>query len=178
MALLCLAGTIAGCSAPGGGTAVGPTGHFYIVGRDIVDPDGHRFYPIGANVSVRQGRYENGYTFNWNGTATGHAAEAQAWGWNIVRANLICVPPPSPTVGELNAGIDALIDEYTARKIVVMVECHDVTGKNPSADSAAARALQPFWDRLPSGGRTTPMCGSTSTTSRRAAVRPATSATG
>ena len=106
-------------SAPGGGVPVGPTGRFTIVGRDIVDPAGNRFYPIGANVSVRQGPYENGYTFNWNGTATGHAADAKAWGWNIVRANLICVPPPSPTVAQLNAGIDSFIDEYTAQGIVV-----------------------------------------------------------
>jgi len=140
----------AGTPATGGsgGTPVGPTGRFTIVGRDIVDPSGNRFYPIGANVSVRQGQYEHGYTFNWNGTATGHAADAKAWGWTIVRANLICVPPPSPTVAQLNAGIDAFIDEYTAQHIVVMVDCHDVTGESLTASSAKIQSLYPFWDRL------------------------------
>lgn len=131
-----------------GGSPVGPTGRFTIVGRDIVDPAGNKFYPIGANVSVRQGPYENGYTFNWNGTATGHAADAKAWGWNIVRANLICVPPPTPTVAQLNAGIDSFIDEYTAKGIVVMVDCHDVTGENLAASSGKIQSLYPFWERL------------------------------
>lgn len=130
------------------GAPVGPSGRFNIVGRDIVDPDGNIFYPVGANVAVRQGQYETGYIFNWNGTATGHANDAKAWGWNIVRTNLICQPPGSPTVAELNAGIDAFIDEYTAKKIVVMVDCHDVTGKNYSASSSQIQALYPFWDRL------------------------------
>ena len=157
LSALLVATTLSACaggpgSQPGGtgstGTPVGATGRFTIVGRDIVDPAGNKFYPIGANVSVRQGGYEHGYTFNWNGTATGHAADAKAWGWNIVRANLICVPPGSPTVAELNAGIDALIAEYTALGIVVMVDCHDVTGKNYGASAPQIQALYPFWDRL------------------------------
>ena len=97
---------------------------------------------------MRQGQYETGYTFNWNGTATGHAADAKAWGWNIVRANLICVPPGSPTSAQLNAGIDAFITEYTMQGIVVMVDCHDVTGRNLTAGDPAIQALYPFWDRL------------------------------
>lgn len=147
-AVVVLASTLTACVAAGPGQPVGPTGRFTIVGRDIVDPNGNKFFPIGANVSVRQGQYEHGYTFNWNGTATGHAADAKAWGWNIVRANLICVPPPSPTVAQLNAGIDAFIDEYTAQGIVVMVDCHDVTGQNLSPGSARIQSLYPFWDRL------------------------------
>lgn len=149
-AVLVIATVAAACVAPGPGgkRPVSATGRFLIVGRDIVDPDGNRFYPVGANVSVRQGQYEQGYTFNWNGTATGHAADAKAWGWNIVRTNLICVPPGSPTTAQLNAGIDAFIDEYTAEHIVVMVDCHDLTGKNPSADAASVQALYPFWERL------------------------------
>ena len=161
--LLSLAFALGACSAPSandsggdGGRPVGPTGRFTIVGRDIVDPAGNKFYPIGANVSVRQGQYETGYTFNWNGTATGHAADAKAWGWNIVRANLICVPPGTPTAAELNAGIDAFIQEYTAAGIVVMVDCHDVTGADLSASSARIQALYPFWDRLATKWRDNP----------------------
>ena len=149
LAAALMAGSLSACvTGSGSGAPVGPTGKFTIVGRDIVDPAGNKFYPIGANVSVRQGQYEHGYTFNWNGTATGHATDAKKWGWNIVRANLICVPPPSPTVAQLNAGIDAFIDEYTAQGIVVMVDCHDVTGENLSAGSAKIQSLYPFWERL------------------------------
>ena len=148
---------VGACVAPGrsggrpgdeSGTPVGPTGRVTLVGRDLVDPDGNRFYPIGANVAVRQGQYEEGYTFNWNGTATGRAAAVKAWGWNTVRANLICVPPPSPTVDELNTGIDAFIDEFTAQHIVVMVDCHDVTGADLAPSAGRVQALYPFWERL------------------------------
>ena len=79
-AVALVATSLTGCVARSGtsGEPVGATGRFTIVGRDIVDPDGNRFYPVGANVSVRQGPYEHGYTFNWNGTATGHAEDAKA----------------------------------------------------------------------------------------------------
>ena len=130
------------------GKPVGPTGRFTIVGRDIVDPDGNRFYPVGANVAVRIGGFENGYAFNWNGTGTDHAADAKAWGWNVVRATLICLPEGSPNAQELDDGIDAFIREYTALKIVVMVECHDVTGDSLAPTDARIQALNPFWDRL------------------------------
>ena len=125
-----------------------PTGEFRIVGNDIVDPDGNVFYPIGANVAVRQGGFEYGYTFNWRGTATGRSTDVAAWGWNTVRATVICNSPGTPSQAQVDAGVDALIDEYTARKIVVMVECHDVTGKNPTPTDARVAGVYRFMERL------------------------------
>ena len=126
-----------------------PTGRFTIVGRQIVDPDGNVFVPMGANVAVRQGGFEEGYAFNWNGTATGRVADVKAWGWNTVRATLVCdLDGTGPTVDELNAGIDAFIEEYTRQRVVVMVECHDITGDNLGPTDPKVQALFPFWDRL------------------------------
>ncbi|HNI34814.1 MAG TPA: cellulase family glycosylhydrolase, partial [Microthrixaceae bacterium] len=164
---LALGASIPGCSVPvrsgqptaapvgpvaalavGDNNGVSPAGRFTIVGRDIVDPTGHKFYPIGANVAVRQGPFETGYIFNWNGTATDHAADVKAWGWNIVRANLICVPPGAPNATQMNDGIDAFINEYTALGIVVMVDCHDVTGRDYGPADPQITALYPFWEGL------------------------------
>jgi len=132
------------------GLPVEGNGRFTIVGGDIVGPDGKTFIPMGANVAVRQGRYETGYAFNWNGTATDHVDDVIAWGWNTVRATLVCTPDGEPTFDELNAGIDAFIEEYTSKGIVVMVECHDITGKNYQETDKEVQALYPFWDRLAS----------------------------
>jgi hypothetical protein len=100
-------------------------------------------------VAVRQGGYEEGYAFNWNGTATGHVADVKAWGWNTVRATLPCLPDGTgPSVDDLNTGIDDFIQEYTTQRVVVIVECHDITGDNLKPDDARVQALQPFWDRL------------------------------
>lgn len=133
-----------------------PNGMFHIVGRDIVAPDGRIFVPMGANVAVRQGRYETGYTFNWNGTATDRSADVAAWGWNTVRANVICNSPGTPTQAEIDAGIDAFIDEYTAKKIVVIVDCHDVTGANPTSGSIKVQGIYRFMDRLAAKYRNNP----------------------
>ena len=132
------------------GLPVEGNGRFTIVGGDIVGPDGRTFIPMGANVAVRQGRFETGYAFNWNGTATDRVDDVIAWGWNTVRATLVCTPDGEPTFDELNAGIDAFIEEYTSKGIVVMVECHDITGKNYRETDKEVQALYPFWDRLAS----------------------------
>lgn len=132
-------------------TPSGPptSGRFTIVGRDIVDPDGNIFVPMGANVAVRQGGFEEGYAFNWNGTATGRVDDVLAWGWNTVRPTLICdVDGSGPSADELNAGIDAFIEEYTTRRVVVMVECHDITGDSLGPTDPKVQALYEFWDRL------------------------------
>ena len=128
-------------------TTVPSTGKFSIVGNKILDPSGKTFIPMGANVAARVGRFEKGYVFNVNGTATDHVQDVKNWGWNIVRTNNICVPPADPGLAATQAGISALIDEYTAQKVVVMVDCHDVTGQNPTTSSpgvTAAIAMQDY----------------------------------
>lgn len=125
------------------------SGKFYIVGNQIVDPSGNIFYPMGVNIAARAGNFETGYTFNWNGTGTGRSEDVLKWGWNTVRVNNICSPPSDgPTVAQLNAGIDAFIDEYTAKKIVVMIDCHDVTGKNPTPTSSALGPIYAFQEHV------------------------------
>jgi mannan endo-1,4-beta-mannosidase len=123
-------------------------GRFTIVGHDIVDPDGNLFVPIGANMAVRQGGYEEGYAFNWNGTGTGHVADVKAWGWNTVRATLICAPEGSPTPDELDRGIDDFVDEYTSQRVVVIVECHDITIDDLAPSDPRVAQLLAFWERF------------------------------
>lgn len=107
-----------------------PNKQFYTVGTKIIDPDGHVFFPVGANVGMT-------LNFNWAGNANGHADDALAWGWNTVRLNLACTTKADwGTMRErkglpyfLNA-VDQIVKEYTAKHIVVMLECHDYTGNS------------------------------------------------
>lgn len=106
------------------GTGGNPTGNFYIVGTDIIGPDGKKFYPVGANVGADGG-------FSWRGSAVGRSADAQAWGWNTIRFNEWCADDASwkPRAqwgyqGLLNQ-VDSIVQEYTSKKIVVMIACHD-----------------------------------------------------
>ena len=112
--------------------AAGPTraqpARFYVVGSDIVDPQGHLFRPLGANVGTTG-------SFDWRGKADGHAADAVTWGWNTVRLNVNCTNEASYSV-RFNDGYETLrrrvakvIAEYTARQIVVVIACHDPYGK-------------------------------------------------
>ena len=123
-------------------------GKFYIVGKDIVDPQGKIFYPMGANIAVRVNNWENGYTFNWNGTGTGRSQDVLNWGWNTVRPNNICNLSTNPSQQQLFDAVDAFIDEYTAKKIVVMVDCHDLTGKNPSVSTPELYGAYAMQDHL------------------------------
>ncbi len=108
----------------GGGNAGNPTGQFYIVGKDIIDPDGNIFYPIGANVGVEA-------NFSWRGTADGRVNDALEWGWNTIRLTMYCTDGSSWTSRSkygyqgLLDQVDGIVQEYTSRKIVVMIECHD-----------------------------------------------------
>ena len=110
-----------------------PSNHFYIVGSDIVAPDGHKFYPIGANVGMTS-------NFDWEGTGEGHVADAVAWGWNTVRLTIYCTPAYSFSIWKaagydaLWAKVDAFVQEYTGQGLVVMIECHDAAADRAAAD--------------------------------------------
>jgi mannan endo-1,4-beta-mannosidase len=105
---------------------------FYIVGSDIVGPDGNKFYPIGANVGMTS-------NFDWRGTAEGHVADAVAWGWNTVRLTIYCTSTYSFSIRKsagpdaLWAKIDSVVKEYTGMGIVVMIECHDAASNRTEA---------------------------------------------
>lgn len=131
------------------GTGGNPTGNFYIVGKDIIGPDGNKFYPIGANVGIQ------GF-FDWRGVANGHANDALAWGWNTVRLTILCTN--IVTTPATDAAIDNIVQEYTAKKIVVMIECHDMTMGNVTDQypNSAISGLDTFWTRMAQKYKTNP----------------------
>jgi mannan endo-1,4-beta-mannosidase len=116
------------------------------VGHDIVAPDGTLFYPIGANVGMP-------LNFDWRGTVEGHSADALAWGWNTVRLTILCTNVASwDTVAQqgypfLRSEIDGVVQEYTAKHIVVMIECHDLSieGSNGGLSDPLIPQLDRFW---------------------------------
>lgn len=130
------------------------TGRFHTVGADIIDPAGQVFIPVGANVGAGMNPTYGGqsHAFTNTGlTATGHAADAAAWGWNIVRLNLLVNNGAYVSYDNMVAGACALIDEYTAAKIVVMPEVHDFTdgkGGNDSTVGALWAQAHTFWAYL------------------------------
>lgn len=127
----------------GGGSAA--TGKFYVVGKQIVDPDGNIFLPMGANVGMRQAPYlENNYIFNYFGTANDKSEQVRAWGWNTIRPNINCAPTGSPSVDETLTGLDQLVNEYTAKKIVVMVTCRVTVGTDYAYNSGQIQASLPM----------------------------------
>ncbi len=117
---------------------------FYIVGKDIVDPDGNIFLPMGANVGMRQApNLEYNFLFNYFGTANGKSDQVKAWGWNIVRPNIACTQVPGgPTTQQTLDGLQDLIQEYAAKKIVVMVTCRvDVWYDHPYNEAQIQASL-------------------------------------
>lgn len=126
------------------GTATG-SGRFYVVGKNIIDPDGNIFLPMGANVGMRQAPYlENNYLFNYFGTANGKSEQVRAWGWNTIRPNINCAPTSSPSYAETMAGLDQLVEEYAAKKIVVMVTCRVTVGTDYAYNSSQVQASLPM----------------------------------
>lgn len=116
------------------------TGRFNVIGNQIIDPGGKIFLPMGANIAVSPG-----YTFNWRGVANGHVDDVKAWGWNTIRPTFVCESANGTNdMSSFYAGLDSIIQEYTAKQVVVMLECHDFTGKNPTDVSS----LYAFWDRM------------------------------
>ncbi len=125
-----------------------PTGRFYVVGSDIVGPDGRIFYPIGANAAIKFTPY--GYVFEGgNGGVNDHLDAVKAWNWNTIRATLVCDNRSGePSFTSLVDGIDPVVRQLTAAGIVVILECHDLTGKNPSLGSSRDKRIRRFWDEM------------------------------
>lgn len=101
-------------------------GHFSTT-RDgwILDPDGRDFVALGANIGITG-------VFDWGGTADGHVDAARAWGWNMVRLNVLVTDVISwsrvRAIGydAFMAEVDAVVREYTDERIVVMIDSHDL----------------------------------------------------
>lgn len=116
------------------------SGLFTVNNGTIYDPSGSEFVPIGANLGLRG-------SFDWKGVANGHSADALAWGWNFIRLNAGALEGLS-TYGAIPsswatatgiadwhnstqyatnlANIDAIVQEYTAKGIVVCIASHDL----------------------------------------------------
>ena len=79
-------------------TPTAATGKFYIVGKDIIDPNGNVFYPIGANVAVKFTEYP--YVFEGgNGGVNTHLESVKAWKleYNPRHAGVRATPRPHLT---------------------------------------------------------------------------------
>ena len=121
---------------------------FFIVDSNIVDPDGNLFVSVGVNGAIKVTDYP--YVFEGgNGGLNGRVESIQAWGWNTVRATLVCANEDGePSINEVADGIDETVQELTAAGIVVILACHDATGSDLQLDSELDLAVRQFWDRV------------------------------
>lgn len=133
------------------------TGKFRVVGSDIIAPDGKKFVPIGANVGIEtnpsipcfaftQDQKPGGGCYN----ATGHAQDAANWGWNMIRVNIITEPAFGVSFDQTINGVQKVIDEYTARKIVVMPDAHDnwLFNGDVSLSDSRYQHVHRFWSTI------------------------------
>ena len=93
---------------------------FEVVGTKIYDPNGREFIAKGVNV--------NGPGFGWPGDTPGYADEIiDRWKFNSIRLNVKELEPSSWKYSE-NGTIDEIIDTYTDKGAVVVLEPHENTG--------------------------------------------------
>lgn len=101
---------------------------FNVIGSKIFDPQGKEFIPVGANV--------NGPNSWWNGYTAGNASIAKdRWHWNVIRLNTCYDNTPCPhtgnTISTVNNNLDAIVNDYTSKKIVVQIVLFQYTGGFP-----------------------------------------------
>ena len=93
---------------------------FKVVGTKIYDPNGREFIAKGVNV--------NGPGFGWPGDTPGYADEIiERWKFNSIRLNVKELDPAPWTYAE-NGTVDEIIDTYTDKGAVVVLEPHENTG--------------------------------------------------
>ena len=93
---------------------------FKVVGTKIYDPKGREFIAKGVNV--------NGPGFGWPGDTPGYANEIiDRWKFNSIRLNVKELDPAPWKYAE-NGTIDEIIDTYTDKGAVVVLEPHENTG--------------------------------------------------
>jgi len=123
-------------------TATATTNNFSISSSgQILDPAGAIFVPNGVNA--------NGNDFVWQGPTGGQSGQAQAWRFNALRLN--CGLPGAGGVDNgggydfhNNDNLSAIISEYTAKKIVIML---DMQQQNPGTYATGQRLtdIQNWW---------------------------------
>ena len=130
---------------------------FKVIGRHIVDPVGNIFVPFGGNIGapLLDSQGEPVWLFTYHGhdiTSPESFAAVQAWGWNLLRLNAQCGAVEATEINaawgteQMLAAIDEVVDLYTSVGIVVMLECHDLTGESPAIDSPLYQEVDAFWD--------------------------------
>ncbi|MCL2665131.1 MAG: cellulase family glycosylhydrolase [Defluviitaleaceae bacterium] len=98
---------------------------FYVIGTQIIGPDGNKFLVKGANI--------NGPGWCWTrDTIQDIDAICDVWKFNTVR---LCIAlgwnwQKSPN----NRDLEAIVDGFVKKGIVVMLEVHDYTGIYPCSD--------------------------------------------
>ena len=98
---------------------------------------------MGGNMAV-----DGNYTFAYTGTGNGHVNDVKNWGWNTVRLTLVCSNPTS--------GVDSLIKEYTAQKIVVTIGCWDVTGADAAITDSRVTSIMNLFDTFATAYKNNP----------------------
>lgn len=95
-----------------------PQGHFHVIEDKIYAPDGQEFIIKGTNI--------NGPRFGWPGDTPSYVhLIADCWRFNTVRVNVMLLDGQHY---EENGTIEQIIDAYTAKGIVTIIEAHDRTG--------------------------------------------------
>ena len=99
-----------------------PDEHFSIDGSTILDPYGEEFYSKGTNVQ--------GYQWVWPKSVVEDAdLIADAWNFNSVRVNnLVTEGAREWPQFDDNDDLDELVETFTSREVVVILEEHTIVG--------------------------------------------------
>jgi hypothetical protein len=113
-------GNPSGVTPTGGTTA---TASFTVKGSKIIDPSGNEFIAKGVNV--------NGPYWPWSRpTIPDVPLIIDVWKFNTVRVNTW---PQFSAYNSNNTDLDGIVKAFTDKKVVVIIEDHNFTGKYPTA---------------------------------------------
>ncbi len=110
-------------AAPAQAAPAAATGRFRVVGTKILDPDGREFVAKGVNI--------NGPDWVWPDDMVDpvHLDRiVDCWRFNLVRVPAVLFPDESGTTWDDNNDIERLVEAYTSRGVVVMIDAHDRIG--------------------------------------------------
>ncbi|NES94826.1 MAG: cellulase family glycosylhydrolase [Desertifilum sp. SIO1I2] len=96
------------------------TGKFEIQNGKIYDPNGREFIAKGVNL--------NGPGFGWPGNPISYSDQiVNTWKFNAIRLNIQELQPSQYQYAE-NGSVRDIINHYTSKGVVVMIEPHENTG--------------------------------------------------